>query len=146
MQQISLHWFEDPYHEIMALVFDYWRKYKEAPGAAHIHDLFGDVLDDPHHKKYNLYNRILERMARLHFEGINTQYLLDSLGEFVRKQDAKRTLFVAGTALSQGDLETTYREFDSFARRKDRIGRSGLVTVRGSDVILRAPTWLWPNY
>jgi replicative DNA helicase len=109
---VDLNWFEDPYREIMERVLKHWRANNEAPGEAHIDDVLDFVLDDTQHKKYNLYSRILERIARLN-QTLNTNYVYNRLFEFARRQNLKRAIFEAGTILSQSTEPDDYDKVES---------------------------------
>jgi len=108
----DLNWFEDPYREIIERVLKHWRANGEAPGEAHIADVFDFVLDDQQHKKHNLYKNIMDRIARLN-QTLNTHYVYNRLFEFARRQNLKRAIFEAGTILSQSTEPEDYDKVEA---------------------------------
>src|SRR5215471_744422 len=54
--------FDQPYDDIVSRCLEYRKKYGNAPGRTHLDGVFAHVLDDPNHKQYKTYDRILNGM------------------------------------------------------------------------------------
>jgi hypothetical protein len=83
--------FENPYDEIAGRALDYRAKYGEAPGEAHIDDLFDYVLADQSNKRFPLFQRILFSLFKLS-KNLNEEYVLNRISEFTRLQTYKRAI------------------------------------------------------
>lgn len=93
--------FEPPYSEIAKRAIFYRQKYGEAPGKEHIDDVFDHVLSDPDSKRGPLFQRILMALYK-QSEGLNEEYVLTRITEFVRRQTYKSVIYRAGMRVAQG--------------------------------------------
>ena len=107
--------FEEAYGEIAKRAIDYRAKYGEAPGKEHIDDLFDYVISDPGNKRAPMFQRILMSLYK-QSDGLNEQYVLDRVSEFVRRQTYKTAIFRGAQRIQQGgdgvgdDLESILGE------------------------------------
>lgn len=103
--------FEPPYDDIVERAIDYLRRFGQAPGAAHIDDIFDHILSDAEHKKHKLYTNVLGSILD-QAEGLNAPYVLSRVQEFMRAQNLKAAVIEAGQRYQQGgnnlitDVET----------------------------------------
>jgi hypothetical protein len=93
--------FEEPYNDIAGRALDYRKRYGKAPGAAHIDDLFDHVLGDSKNKRAPTYKRILSGLLH-QAAGLNPDYILTRVNEFIQRQTIKLGVLEAGNRLMQG--------------------------------------------
>ena len=119
--------FEPPYDDIARRAIEYRQKYGQAPGKDHIDDLFDHVLSDPENKRAPLYQRILMALYK-QSDGLNELYVLDRIGEFVRRQTYKGVIYRAGMRIQQGgdgvadDVESILNEAYKFRAENNSPG------------------------
>ncbi len=96
--------FEGIFADLASRIIEYRERYKEPPAPAHLDDIFDHVLDDPDHKQYRAYNRILVGM-REQAPTLNLKYLSSRIGQFVRRQRLKEGFLEALERFNQGGDE-----------------------------------------
>jgi hypothetical protein len=103
--------FEGIFADIASRIIEYRERYKEPPAPAHLDDIFDHILDDPEHKQFRAYNRILIGM-REQAPSINIPYLTSRIVQFVRRQKLKEGFLEALERFNKGgedfedDVET----------------------------------------
>lgn len=93
--------FEGVFSDLASRIIEYREKYKEPPAPAHLDDIFDHILDDPEHKQYRAYNRILIGM-REQAPSLNLPYLTSRIVQFVRRQQLKEGFLEALERFNQG--------------------------------------------
>lgn len=93
--------FEGIFSDLASRIIEYREKYKEPPAPAHLDDIFDHILDDPEHKQYRAYNRILIGM-REQAPSLNLPYLISRIVQFVRRQQLKEGFLEALERFNQG--------------------------------------------
>lgn len=93
----------EPYTDIARRAIDYRVHFREAPGEAHIDDLFDDMLDMSN-KREPIFRRILVSLYRLS-ENLNEDYVLSRVTEFMRRQMQKTVIQKAAQRIQQGGQE-----------------------------------------
>jgi hypothetical protein len=142
--------FEPPYHEIVAKAVDFHKKYKKAPGDAHIDDLFDQILSDPKNKKKRLYEQVLGNVIE-QAKGLNADFVLTRIDEFMRRQNLLATVLKVGETLlasggedvlsqAEGELHGALRfkpgSTDKGVYLSDRVGLDYLFERSNCDVQL----------
>ena len=94
--------FEGYFRDLCTRVLDFRHTFKQAPGAAHIDDIFDHVLSEPKHKLYNIYTTILRGLIEQHRSGINVDYVVSRVNEFTRQQTLKSGILKAAQLIQQG--------------------------------------------
>jgi replicative DNA helicase len=94
--------FEVYFREICSRVIEYRQTFKQAPGASHIDDIFDFVLNDPKHRLYDIYRRILQGLYEQSSSGFNTEYIASRVSSFVRQQTLKSAVLEAAQAIQRG--------------------------------------------
>jgi replicative DNA helicase len=103
-----------PFREIAARIYEYIDRYKKAP-KDHIADLLADKLDDKKSKREaTLYEDILISI-RDHHEGINSQYVMSQLENFIKRQSMRAVAVDLAKAL-QRDTDESLLEAESLMR------------------------------
>lgn len=111
---IDANLFEGDYRVIAERAIAYHRQYGEAP-KQHTADLVAEILDDPHHRKANVYRRILLAMDEL-IASVNTKYVMDQLRMFTRTQRFKDAVLKSAEQLESqqelaiGEVEEIWNE------------------------------------
>lgn len=106
---------DPPYSDIAEVCIVYRKEYKHPPGAAHIDDVFGLILDNKDHKEHGHYSRIIEAMLR-QAQHLDTRYVLDCLDEFIRVREMRKTLAQSFDRYQKGgpdtveDIEELFRD------------------------------------
>jgi hypothetical protein len=80
------------YRDIATRALDYRATYGEPPGEGHTGDLFDHVLDGPNATQAESYRNTLKWLFKL-AEKLNTRFVADHFGEFIKRQQAKALLF-----------------------------------------------------
>lgn len=96
--QVTPQFFDDGFREIAERVLTYRRKYRKAPGRAHLDDLFGKLLQPGRAPRIR---RMVFDLADL-ATGINGEYLVARTQEFIRQQRYKSALIEANSRFEQG--------------------------------------------
>lgn len=91
------------FQEIAKRAISYQETYQEAPGS-HITDIFEDILEGKDDKKASLYHRTFEQMFELKND-INSEYVINQLSSFVRKQNLKTGLTDAVKLIKDGHVD-----------------------------------------
>lgn len=116
--------FEEPYRGIADRALNYRKRFGAAPGRAHIDDLFDAILEDPKNVKGPTYKRLLSGMLA-QAEGLNAEFVLTRISEFVRRQRLKATVQRAADRYQQGgdDLSDDVAKilFDGLKFRVDSL-------------------------
>ncbi len=94
--------FESYYRNVAEKVLEFRQAFKQAPGVAHIDDLFDDYLSDPKHKLFNIYTKILQGLYEQHRSGINVDYITSRVSQFIRNQLLKSGVLQAAQRIQQG--------------------------------------------
>jgi hypothetical protein len=90
--------FDESYREVAERALNYRRKYRKAPGKAHLDDLFGVLLQPGRAPRLR---RLVFDLAELS-EGINGDYIIARTQEFARQQHYKAALVEANSRFEQG--------------------------------------------
>lgn len=93
--------FEPPYDDIVAKALSFRKKFKQAPGDAHLDDLFDHVLSDKKNKKKRLYETVLGDILE-QSEHLNPDYVLSRVNEFIRAQTVKSAILEAAERFQNG--------------------------------------------
>ncbi len=101
MSVITADIFEGIFSDLASRIIEYREKYKEPPAPAHLDDIFDHVLDDPEHKQYRAYQRILVGM-REQAPSLNLPYLTSRIVQFARRQRLKEGFLEALERFNQG--------------------------------------------
>lgn len=96
--QITPSLFDEGYREIAERVLNYRRRYRKAPGRAHLDDLFGKLLQPGRAPRIR---RVVFDLAEL-AGSINGEYIANQTLEFIREQKYKAALVEANTRFEQG--------------------------------------------
>jgi hypothetical protein len=92
--------FDEGYREIAEKALDYRRRYRKAPGRAHLDDLFGKLLQPGRAPRLR---RIVFDLAELAADGqFNAEYIQTQTEEMVRQQHFKAALVEANSRFEQG--------------------------------------------
>ncbi len=94
--------FESYYRDLCQKVLEFRQSFKQAPGTAHIDDIFDDVLNNPKHKLFQIYTKILQGLYEQYRSGINVDYISSRVEEFVRQQTLKSGVLQAAQRIQQG--------------------------------------------
>lgn len=119
--------FEPLYRDIAERCIKYWKQFKTCPGV-HTADLFSDVLAKPDSRMAKPYQRTLRNMQLLS-EGINTEYVLNTLRETKRWQLMKVALLKAAELTQkQGQIDIAEAEqvLSQFVRAREFQFNGGL--------------------
>lgn len=93
--------FDEGYREIAEKALDYRRRYRRAPGRAHLDDLFGRILQSGRPSRLR---RMVFDLADLATDGqFNGEYVQARTEDFVRQQHYKAKLIEANSRFEQGD-------------------------------------------
>lgn len=85
--------FDEAYRDIAGRLLDYRQQYGQAPGEAHIGDVFDDLITDKGNPdKAERYRRVLMNLVRL-ADGLDSAYVADRVIDWVKKQNVKALLF-----------------------------------------------------
>lgn len=98
---IDTDYLDPPYDDIAVRAVDYRRRFKQAPGLAHLDDLFDDILSDPKHKQNRLYQNILEGIIA-QSDKLNAEYVMSRVNEYMDSQRLKAAVIEAGQKYTQG--------------------------------------------
>lgn len=98
---VDVELFEPPFDDLVTKAIDYHRRFGEAPGKAHVDDLFDHILSDQDNKKHKLYSNILGGVLD-QAEGLNAPYILSRVNEFMHSQNLKAAVIDAGQRWQQG--------------------------------------------
>lgn len=99
---VSPELFESYFRDLCVRVLDFRRTFNQAPGAAHIDDLFDHVLSDPKHRLFQIYTKILQGLIEQYKSGINVDYIHSRISEFIRQQTLKSGILQAAQLVQQG--------------------------------------------
>lgn len=102
--------FEYPYTELIKRGIDYHAKFGDAPGRAHIDDIFDDLLANPKHE--GVYQNILIGVIEQSV-GLNTDYVLSKVSAFVRAQTLKKAITDAGRIYVNGQEAEQVSEIEA---------------------------------
>jgi hypothetical protein len=92
--------FESEVHRTIATrAIQYWHKYKRPPGKSHTADLVSDILEDKDNRRRITYKAVLNGMLALNFEGVNAQYVIDTVRTLQREVALRSTTFQAAEQL-----------------------------------------------
>ena len=94
---IDIAMFEGDYQIIAQRFVKYWKQYKRPPGARTL-DLFGDIVDSGVSQKGANIRRVVMGLAGL-AEGVNIEYVLNTLHQFQRVQSLKDAVIRAAQTL-----------------------------------------------
>lgn len=112
---ISANFFEGDYRNIVERALEFWKNHNVAP-KQHIADLLADILEDDHDRRGQTYRRILVQMLEIK-DQINIDFVLRSMGQFIRMQRAKEIIIQSAEQLdargigSLSDVENLLRSF-----------------------------------
>lgn len=90
--------FDEVYREVAEKVLGYRRRFGKPPGRAHLDDLFGKALQEGQTPRLR---RVLFGLAEL-AEGLNGDFVISRVQEFVRGQQLKAALIEASSRYEQG--------------------------------------------
>lgn len=96
--QVTPALFDEGYREIAERALAYRRRYRRAPGRAHLDDLFGQLLQPGRAPRLR---RLVFDLAELG-EGINGEFVVARTQEFIRDQRFKAALVQANSRYEQG--------------------------------------------
>jgi replicative DNA helicase len=92
------------YRTFATRALDYWKKYKRPPGRALTADLVGDILGDKNNKRAKAFRQVLVNMVVVDHEGINAEYVLDSVRSLQRLSALTRATMQAAELIeSRGE-------------------------------------------
>jgi hypothetical protein len=92
--------FDEGYREIAEKALDYRRRYRKAPGRAHLDDLFGKLLQPGRAPRLR---RLVFDLAELAADGqFNAEYVRSQTEEMIRQQHFKAALVNANSRFEQG--------------------------------------------
>jgi len=97
--------FEPPYDDIAKRAIAYRRKFKKAPGQAHIDDLFDHVLSNPKNKRKTLYQHVLSAMLELS-KNLNADFILSRVSDFTEEQSLKAAIYESAERFERGGEDT----------------------------------------
>lgn len=100
MGMVTAAHFDDTYRDIAGKIITYRKRYGKPPGAAHLDDLFDDVLTNPDHRQHKLYLRVIEGLLE-QSRGLNAAYVASRVTEFVRQQSLKVAVHEAAQRYQQ---------------------------------------------
>lgn len=101
---VSLEHFDAVYRGIAARIIDYRNRHGEAPGAAHLDDLFDDMLADKSAERSRTTRRILIGMGE-QYPGLNLNYVINRIRDFARTQTLKNGVMAAAERWQEGGDE-----------------------------------------
>jgi hypothetical protein len=147
VNMIKPYMFENEVHRTLAVrIFDYWKKWKRAPGKIHTPDLVADILEDPDNPRAAAYRSVLVGMVATTDEGINTDYVLDRVKTFLRLQSLKKTILESAELIESRqhlaieEVEGKWNkhlhvEFDKHPQKKS----AGIITARTLETMTYRP-------
>lgn len=94
--------FEPPYDDIARRALDFRTKFGQAPGNAHLDDIFDHVLSDSDNKQHRLYTQILQGILEQGPQ-LNAPYVLSRTTEFLQAQSLKAAVLEAAQRYQQDD-------------------------------------------
>lgn len=97
--------FDPPYDDIAARALRYRKKFKQAPGKAHIDDLFDHILSDKKNKRRELYQQVLGGIIE-QSDGLNAVFVLTKVSEFTRSQHLRSAILEAAERFDRGGDDT----------------------------------------
>lgn len=103
---VDTNYLDPPYDDIAVRAIDYRHRFKQAPGLAHLDDLFDDIISNPNHKQHRLYQNILEGIIN-QSERLNAEYVLSRVNEYMDSQRLKAAVIEAGQKYTQQNQDTT---------------------------------------
>lgn len=110
--------FDQPYRRIAEKTLEYRTRFSRAPGLAHIDDLFDSYLEGANTQEATLFRQLLGSMAAQAQQGLNGEYILGRITEFIRRQTLKDGVLKAADRYQQGG--------DDVADSVERILQSAL--------------------
>lgn len=93
--------FDEPYRNIAERIMAYRVQHKLPPGTAHLDDIFDMVLEGTDADKADMVQQILSGMVA-QAPGLNALYLVNRVGEFVRRQVIKKAILQASELYALG--------------------------------------------
>ncbi|MCH7502951.1 MAG: AAA family ATPase, partial [Proteobacteria bacterium] len=118
------------YRNIADRSISYFQKYGEAAGD-HLPDLVEDFLQSNKRSEVRMYTEALHALHSIS-KSINSKYILDELGRFVREQSLRQIIVNAAEEFQQGKTDSAVR---LLAKGLDEIGRpqsAGLLNLEGA--------------
>mgnify|MGYP001595239919 CR=1 FL=1 len=115
--------FDGDYEEVARRAGRYWATYNRAP-KSQIDELFIDIAKDKTGRGLT-YSQLFVHLLMAYQDGINTQFLFDSVDKFERKQDLKRltqNISQAVQAKEEAALEECDKWIDDYRRQRVEAG------------------------
>ncbi len=119
--------FDEPFDEIIAACCDHRKKFNRPPGREHIDDLFGHIIEDPDHKSYGTYRKLLEAMFA-QAANIDSKFVLSRVSEFNQLRMIRTGLSEAAERYQKGgqgtveDIELVLRKIMNVRRASENRG------------------------
>ena len=111
---IDINLYGGQYREIAVRIYDYLDRYKKAP-QDHVADILSDKISSENHRESSLYQDILNSIFEVK-DRINTEYVMNQLETFVRRQSLRSVAVELTKALTK-DTEESLAEADSLIRK-----------------------------
>lgn len=89
-KMLSPEMFDGDYSDIASKVGSYWQTYNKAP-KRQVDDLFADIFTERTGRDIT-YGDLFVHLLELHQEGVNAEFLIDTINKFTRFQHLKRLL------------------------------------------------------
>jgi KaiC/GvpD/RAD55 family RecA-like ATPase len=102
--------FDGDYADIARRVGNYWSTYNKPP-KMQVDDLFADIFTERTGRDQT-YGDLFVSLMRLHEEGLNAEFLLDTIARFTRFQSLKRVL-ISSAELARAKGEDSLEEIDT---------------------------------
>lgn len=97
--------FDGVYRDIASAVINYRRKYRKAPGAAHLGQVFSSAQLDPSNRAAHTLRRTLVTLSA-QADSLNPEYIVNRTQDFLREQNLKSALVAANERYVQGGDDT----------------------------------------
>ena len=94
--------FEGEYRTVADRLVAFWRKYDAPPGAAHIADIFADIIEDKSSRRSTTLKRIVQQLDELWDMGVNSIYVVQQHTNHVRVMLMKNGIVKAAEKLQSG--------------------------------------------
>lgn len=97
---------DDVYKTVAIRALAYWRKHRRPPGKVHVADLLSDILEDKNNRRRARFRAVIDGMLLADYEGINTQYVVDSVKTLHRLSALTKATIRAANLLERNEPQS----------------------------------------
>jgi AAA domain-containing protein len=145
LDRIDTQDFEGSYKPVATALLNYWEKWEEPPGEAHLDDCLAGLIGG-NSKMQNTYRKIMDDLLTQHKRRFNTEFVLEWVDGWVEQQNLKRAIYAAAAEFNDKGDDADRDRVKTLLRDASNIDgvRHGLTITRGSDIEIEPIRWLWP--